>query len=36
VQPNRGHYRQTGQYAASVRKRGRRGHEETVDESTSR
>jgi hypothetical protein len=36
VQPNRGHYRQTGQYAASVRKRGRRKHEEPIDEPTSR
>jgi len=36
VRPNRGHYRPIGEYAASVRKRGRgRQRDESVDESTS-
>jgi hypothetical protein len=35
VEPNRGHYRPVGRYAASVRRRGRRGCAEPVDESTS-
>jgi hypothetical protein len=33
VRPNRGHYRPIGEYAASVRRRGRRNHDEPVDES---
>ena len=36
VRPNRGHYRPIGEYAASVRKRGRRRLDEPVDEPTSR
>lgn len=36
VRPNRGHYRPIGEYAASVRKRGRgRRRDESIDESTS-
>jgi hypothetical protein len=35
VKPNRGHYRQVGRYAASVRKRGKHMPQiESADEST--